>query len=450
MTKERRIPSSRLGRFSQLGRLAGGMVGGMVTEGARQLARGNRPAIGDILLTPANARRLADRLSEMRGAAMKMGQLLSMDSGQILPPQLGEILTRLREDAHRMPLGQVAQVLDNSLGKQWKEAFQRFDFTPIAAASIGQVHRATLKNGREVAIKLQYPGIEKSIDSDIRNVGMLLKLSGILPDGIELGPLLEEARQQLHHEADYEHEAELLRRYHARLEKDQRYSVPGVISELSSRRVLTMDFLHGDPIETIENLESPERNEAASRLTELAFREVFDWGMVQTDPNFANYLYEHETGVIQLLDFGAAREHDVQQRNDMRMLLNACMANIDELILDAAARVGYLGKDDPPGYADSVLLLLRTATQPLRAAGPFHFGSSDLARQMGEQVKQMRLESRYSRMPPMHILFLHRKLGGLYLLLSRLRATVDIAELASPYLDTQHDPARLVQARPAH
>ena len=436
MTKERRIPSSRLGRFSQLGRLAGGMVGGMVTEGARQLARGNRPAIGDMLLTPANARRLADRLSEMRGAAMKMGQLLSMDSGQILPPQLSEILTRLRENAHRMPLGQVAQVLDDSLGKQWKEAFKRFDFKPVAAASIGQVHRATLRDGREVAIKLQYPGIERSIDSDIRNVGMLLKLSGMLPDGIDLDPLLDEARHQLHHEADYEHEAELLRRFHAHLEQDQRFTVPGVIGELSSRRVLTMDYLHGKSIETIENLESAKRNDAARHLTELAFREVFDWGLVQTDPNFANYLYEHETGRIQLLDFGAAREHDEQQRIDMRMLLNACAANNDELILDAAARVGYLDNDDPPGYARSVLLLLRTATQPLRTAGPFHFGNSDLAREMGEQVKQMRLESRYSRMPPMHILFLHRKLGGLYMLLSRLRASLDIAELARPYLDS--------------
>ena len=441
MTKEKRIPSSRLGRFSQLGRLAGGMVGGMVTEGARQLARGNRPAIGEMLLTPANARRLADRLSEMRGAAMKMGQLLSMDSGQILPPQLSEILTRLREDAHRMPLGQVAQVLDDSLGKQWKEAFERFDFKPIAAASIGQVHRATLKDGREVAVKLQYPGIERSIDSDIRNVGLLLKLSGILPDGINLEPLLDEARQQLHHEADYEHEADLLRRFHALLEQDQRYTVPGVVDELSSGRVLTMDFLHGDPIETIENLESAKRNDAARHLTELAFREVFDWGLVQTDPNFANYLYDRETGVIQLLDFGAAREHDTQQRTDMRMLLNACVANTDELILDAAARVGYLGSDDPSGYADSVLLLLRTATQPLRATGPFRFGNSDLARQMGEQVKQMRLGNRYSRMPPMHILFLHRKLGGLYLLLSRLRATLNIAELAGPYLDTEQSPA---------
>jgi predicted unusual protein kinase regulating ubiquinone biosynthesis (AarF/ABC1/UbiB family) len=435
MTKERRIPSSRLGRFSQLGRLAGGMVGGMVSEGARQLASGKRPALGDLLLTPSNARRLAERLSEMRGAAMKIGQLLSMDSGQILPPQLGEILTRLREDAHRMPLGQVAQVLDASLGKQWKESFERFDFTPIAAASIGQVHRAVLKDGREVAIKIQYPGIEQSIDSDIGNVAMLLKLSGMLPDGMDLEPLLEEARQQLHHEADYEHEADLLRRFHALLEEDERFTVPGVVDELSSKRVLTMEFLHGDPIESIEKLESARRNEAARRLTELAFREVFEWGLVQTDPNFANYLHDAATGRIQLLDFGAAREHSDEKRAAMRRLLHACMENADQAILDAAAAVGYLGDDDPDGYAATVLQLLRTATEPLRADKPYRFGHSDLAVKMGEIVREMRLESRYSRIPPMDILFLHRKLGGLYLLLSRLNARLDIGELARPYLD---------------
>ncbi|MGD8556790.1 MAG: AarF/ABC1/UbiB kinase family protein [Chromatiales bacterium] len=436
MTRERRIPSSRLGRFSQLGRLAGGMVGGMVGEGARQLASGNRPALGDLLLTPANAKRLADRLSEMRGAAMKIGQLLSMDSGQILPPQLSEIMTRLREDAHRMPLGQVAQVLDESLGKQWKQAFERFDFKPIAAASIGQVHRARLTDGRDVAIKLQYPGIEESIDSDIRNVAMLLKFSGVLPEGLDLAPLLDEARQQLYHEADYVHEAELLQRFHAFLEEDDRFILPAVIEELSSKRILTMEFLDGEPIETIEKLETARRDEAARRLTELAFKEVFDWGLVQTDPNFANYLYEQKSGRIQLLDFGAAREHDLEKRTAMRLLLGACMNNSDQAILDAASQVGYLGEGDPAGYAGAVLLLLRTATEPLRATTPYRFGNSDLAQKMGEIVSEMRLQSKYSRIPPMDILFLHRKLGGLYLLLSRLRATLDIGKLAEPYLQS--------------
>ena len=195
-----------------------------------------------------------------------------------------------------------------------------------------------------------------------------------------------------------------------------------------------MEFLHGDPIETIETLESEQRNEAARRLTELAFREVFEWGLVQTDPNFANYLHDAATGRIQLLDFGAAREHSDDKRAAMQQLLKACMENSDQAILGAAAGVGYLGDDDPDGYAATVLLLLRTATEPLRAGKPYRFGHSELALRMGEIVRKMRLESKYSRIPPMDILFLHRKLGGLYLLLSHLRATLDIGELARPYL----------------
>ena len=112
MPEERRLTASRLGRLSQLGRLAGGIAGGAVAEGARQLASGRFPSVGDMLLTPGNAKRVGDRLSEMRGAAMKVGQLLSMDSGQVLPAQLSDLLARLREDAHAMPLGQVAKVLE--------------------------------------------------------------------------------------------------------------------------------------------------------------------------------------------------------------------------------------------------------------------------------------------------------------------------------------------------
>ncbi|MGD1990559.1 MAG: AarF/UbiB family protein, partial [Chromatiales bacterium] len=209
-----------------------------------------------------------------------------------------------------------------------------------------------------------------------------------------------------------------------------------VIEELSSKRILTMEFLHGEPIETIEKLETARRDEAARRLTELAFKEVFDWGLVQTDPNFANYLYVKESGRIQLLDFGAAREHDLEKRTAMRLLLGACMNNSDQAILDAAAQLGYVGEGDPAGYADAVLLLLRTATEPLRATTRYRFGSSDLAQKMGEIISEMRLQSKYSRIPPMDILFLHRKLGGLYLLLSRLRATLDIGKLAEPYLQS--------------
>ena len=435
MASERRVTASRTGRLGLLGRLAGGIAGGMVGEGVRRVAGGQRPSLNDLLLTPANARRLADGLSEMRGAAMKVGQLISMDSGQMLPPQLSEVLARLREDAHQMPLGQVAEVLKNGWGRDWEANFSRFLFTPIAAASIGQVHEAVLKDGRRLAIKVQYPGIRESIDSDVDNVAMLMRMVRVLPDDFDIGPVLEEAKRQLHIEADYQAEAASLMRFAAKLEGDSRFQLPRPVEALSTRDILAMQFLDGHPIERLAERPSALRNSVAASLTELALREVFDWGLVQTDPNFANYLYAPGSDQIQLLDFGATREYPPASRAALCRLLAACSDGSDSDLADAAAGVGYLTDGDPAGYRGSVVSLLRTATEPLRAAQPFAFGGSDMARRMSDAVLEMRLRDRFGRLPPTEVLYLHRKLGGLYLLLTRLRAVVDVRVLAAPYLD---------------
>ncbi|MBT8430401.1 MAG: AarF/ABC1/UbiB kinase family protein [Gammaproteobacteria bacterium] len=436
MASERRVTSSRLGRLSQLGRLAGGVAGGAIAEGARQLARGQRPSVEDMLLTPANARRLGDRLSEMRGAAMKVGQLLSMDSGHLLPPQLSELLARLREGAHAMPLGQVAAVLKEAWGDGWDKRFSRFSFTPLAAASIGQVHEAVLKDGTHLAVKIQYPDIRRSIDSDVDNVATLLRLSNLVPEGMDLGPLLKEAKVQLHAEADYLHEARALERFGAHLAEDTRFEVPSVIDTLTTQQVLTMRFLDGSPIESLADAPSAQRNAAATALLELAIREVFDWGLVQTDPNFANYLYSTYSGKIQLLDFGATRDYPDQTQTALRRLLHACVDGSDSDIEAAAADVGYLEPADPEGYRSIVVTLLRTATEPARASGDFDFARSDLAGRMKDIVVEMRLNEKFARVPPPEILFLHRKLGGLYLLLSRLRARIPVAAVISPAVPT--------------
>ena len=146
----------------------------------RQLARGERPRMTDLLLTPGNARRVTDQLSRMRGAAMKLGQMISLDAGDMLPAELTAILARLREQAHVMPPRQLDQVLARAWGRDWRQRFARFDVRPVAAASIGQVHRATLKSGRELAIKVQYPGVAASVDADIDNVVMVPRFSGHL------------------------------------------------------------------------------------------------------------------------------------------------------------------------------------------------------------------------------------------------------------------------------
>ena len=176
------IPRNRLARLAHLGSLAGSVAGGMLAEGLRQVARGNIPRAPDLVLTPSNARRVADKLSELRGAAMKVGQLLSMDTGDLLPPELAAILAGLRADARPMPMSQVVRAMEQSCGPGWEKAFRRFSFTPLAAASIGQVHAAITHGERHLALKIQYPGIRQSIDSDVNNVATLLRISRLVPE----------------------------------------------------------------------------------------------------------------------------------------------------------------------------------------------------------------------------------------------------------------------------
>jgi predicted unusual protein kinase regulating ubiquinone biosynthesis (AarF/ABC1/UbiB family) len=436
VAEQSRLTASRLGRLGLLGRLAGGLAGGAIGEGARRLAQGQRPAVGDLLLTPGNARRLADHLAEMRGAAMKLGQLLSMDGGAVLPPAFSELLARLREDAHAMPLGQVAAVLKQAWGEGWDARFQRFQFTPLAAASIGQVHAAVLRGGERLAIKLQYPGVRDSIDSDIDNVAALLRLARLLPPSMDVAPLLAEAKRQLHLEADYRQEAAALERYHALLAGDPRYQVPAVHAALTGDNVLAMDYLDGDPVETLATAPAARRDEAATALLELALREVFDWGLVQTDPNFANYRVERGSGRLQLLDFGATRDYPAENSVALRNLLQACVAGDDADLAGAAVAVGYLAEDDAPAYRAEVVGLLRLATSPARHPGRYDFARCDLAGRMRDALLRIRVELGFTRLPPPGVLFLHRKLGGLYLLLRHLGARVAVGECVAPWLET--------------
>ena len=178
---------------------------------------------------------------------------------------------------------------------------------PVAAASIGQVHRATLPDGRRLAIKVQYPGVAESIDSDVDNVTTLLRVSGLLPRGLDIAPLLQEAKRQLAEEADYTREGEQMRAYAARLDRDARYVVPTLEPELTTRHVLAMSFVEGQAIETLEGASQEARDAAMTALVTLVLRELFEFGVMQTDPNFANYRWQADSGALVLLDFGATR-----------------------------------------------------------------------------------------------------------------------------------------------
>jgi predicted unusual protein kinase regulating ubiquinone biosynthesis (AarF/ABC1/UbiB family) len=383
-----------------------------------------------LLLSPANANRLSEHLAELRGAAMKMGQMISMESGDLLPAEFSLILERLREDAHHMPLGQVAMVLENNWGSQWDRQFKRFHFTPIAAASIGQVHEAMTKQGDHLAIKIQYPGIRTSIDSDVDNVAMLLKLFRLIPQELDLKTLLTDTKNQLHREADYLNEATNTVEYAKRVEQIDGYRIPSPDLDRSTQEVLVMEYIPGKPLDQLVSLDGSKRNSIAERLVKLAFLETFCWGMVQTDPNFANYRYDSQSDRLGLLDFGAIQFYEAYRTEAFKQLLHASLEGDTKQMALAASDVGYLDQHTPERYKNAVIGLLKSVTEPLRVSQSYDFANSDLMTRMSEQAMELRLNQNYWHLPPHDVLLLHRKLAGLYLACVRLKARISVRKLA--------------------
>ncbi|MEH3102225.1 ABC1 kinase family protein [Sphingomonas adhaesiva] len=429
--RHRPVPSGRLARIGGFGRLAGGVAGGMLAEGARRLAAGERPRVSDLVLTPANATRVADRLSHLRGAAMKLGQMISMDAGDLLPAELSAILARLRDQAYRMPPRQLDGVLRAEWGADWRRRFRHFEASPIAAASIGQVHRATLPDGRQLAIKVQYPGVADSIGSDVDNVATLLRVSGLLPPGLDLAPLLGEAKRQLAEEADYVREGGQMRRYRERLAGDPRYVVPALEEALTTRRVLAMDFLPGQPIEALADAPQDARDTAMTSLVTLVLRELFDFGVMQTDPNFANYRWQPGTGALVLLDFGAARDVPADTAAAYRRLIEAGLDRDRDRIRGVAVETGFVGAAAATAHRAAIDRIIAAIDDALNRPGPFDFGDRAFVPVVREEAQPMIADRATWHVPHVETLFVQRKVSGTALLAARLKARVDVRGLAA-------------------
>ncbi len=428
------VPRGRFSRMAGLGATALGIGANVLGSGLKAAATGQSPDWRGAALSPRNAQRLTGELARMRGAAMKVGQLLSMDAGDLLPGEFAAVLARLRADAHPMPPRQLRDVLDRAWGEGWYKRFQRFDLRPIAAASIGQVHRANFAGGPDLAIKVQFPGVRESIDSDVDNVASLLKLSGLLPPGFDLEELLTEAKRQLHAEADYFVEAGALEDFRARLADDARFLLPAAHAEHTRRDVLVMDFLASQPLERLLDSSQAERDRVVTALFELLFRELFEFASMQSDPNLANYRYDPESGKIVLLDFGAVRDIPAELAETYRGLIIAGAKGDRAGLETAAGRIGYISARTPQSVTSALVDIMYEGCEPLRAEGGFDFGASDLAARLRDMGLELGMADGYREIPPVDVLYLHRKFGGLYLLARRLKARVDIAGLAAPYL----------------
>ena len=428
------VPAGRLSRLIGIGGLAGGIFGNVLASGVREIASGNRPRASDLLMTPKNARKVADQLSRMRGAAMKVGQLLSMDAGDVLPPEIAAALVRLQEQADPMPPKQLRSVLNAEWGENWLGHFAHFNVRPIAAASIGQVHRATLRDGRELAIKVQYPGIRAAIDSDVENVAAFLRYSGVLPGRLDMAPLLDDAKRQLHQEADYLQEAAALTRFSQHLSDDPEFVVPRQHADLSTRNVLAMDFINSTPLYDLVAAPQMTRDAVAARLIELVLREIFELGEMQTDPNFANYRYVAATGQIVLLDFGATRVFPQKLRAGFHSLLIAGLGNDREAARVAAKEVRLFDAQTPERHQSIILDMLETGMEALRHRTVFDFGQNDLFVRLRDRGLELATERDFWSVSATDTLLVQRKVAGTYLMAAGLKARVDLAEIVGRYL----------------
>jgi predicted unusual protein kinase regulating ubiquinone biosynthesis (AarF/ABC1/UbiB family) len=343
-------------------------------------------------------------------------------------------MARLRAEADYMPPRQLRQVLDRAWGAGWQARFRRFEVRPLAAASIGQVHRAVGADGRALAIKVQYPGVRRSIDSDVDNVAGLIRMSGLLPPGMDLAPLLDEAKRQLHAEADYLREAESLARFGALVADAPEFDVPAPVPELTTASVLAMDFAPGVPLESLAQAPQGERDRIVAALLELLLREMFEFGCMQTDPNFANYRYQPQTGRIVLLDFGALRDFDPAVMEAYRALLRAGLAGDRAALVEAALALGFFAEDTAPHHSAAVIDMMRLAFDAFRDEGAFDFGASDLVLRLRDRGMEIGMDRSFTHIPPMDVLYLQRKIGGLFLLGRTLGARVEVGAMAARWL----------------
>ena len=432
--KERKVPSGRIARLAKLGGLASAVAGNIVKGATKQMLSGQRPSLTESLRNIDNAISITKRLAHMRGAAMKLGQLLSMDAGELLPIEWEPILSRLRQEADPMPKAQLLKTLAASLSKDWHQQFSYFSFTPIASASIGQVHRATLKDGRQLAIKVQYPGVRESIDSDIDNVMNLLKLSGVLPKHIDLTSVLAEAKAQLKAEANYLQEAEFLNTYRENLGNDPRFIVPFVVDELTDKNILTMEYIEGSPITDISNMSAGIVDLVCSQLMDLTYQELFTHKLMQSDPNFANFLYQSDTQKIVLLDFGACRQLSQHTSVHYLAMADAMQRQDNNDMRSALYSLGLVDNNMSDTAIDIVLKTCFEASYCLQSNTGYNLKKQQLIKRIREVSMPLITDKTAIASPIFEVALVNRKITGMILLANKLGATLDFKSALAPYL----------------
>lgn len=418
--RERQVPTGQVERAVSFAQLGLGLAMGAAGEVASRAIGGS--STGSLVLNTANAARLADSLRRMRGAALKLGQMLSVSDDSLLPEEVRSALATVRDGADAMTAEQLEQTLRTSLGNDWRDQLLEFEDEPFAAASIGQVHRAVGQDGSQMVLKVQFPGVAESINSDLKSLEQLA--TWVLPSGLYASNIVRVASLELAEECDYTLEASYQKQFYKLANGWEGFRVPKTFDALSTKQVLASEHMTGSALGVLRH--EPDqgiRNSVARRLLRLTLKELFEWRLMQTDPNWSNYLYKEETGEIALIDFGAVRVYSKQFCDSYIRLIRACVDKDREKVLEHSVRLGFLTGDENQLMKDAHVASAFAIGRPFSHEGEYDFR----AQHVTEEVKtdaQVMLKHRLTP-PPDEAYSLHRKLAGMFMLCIELNAVID-------------------------
>ncbi|KAA3475127.1 aarF domain-containing protein kinase 4 [Gossypium australe] len=468
--RERKVPATTFSRAFGFAALGAGLAWGTVQESAKRLVYGSpnsneKQSAVSPFLSEKNAERLALALCRMRGAALKLGQMLSIQDESLVPAPILAALDIVRQGADVMPRSQLNQVLDAELGPGWSTKLTSFDYEPLAAASIGQVHKAVMKDGMDVAMKIQYPGVADSIESDIENVKLLLDYTNLIPEGLYLDRAMKVAKEELSRECDYQLEASNQKRFRDMLSGHEGFYVPLVVDDISSKRVLTTELISGVPIDKVALLDQGTRNYVGRKLLELTLMELFVFrfmqfasyysrkmllcsifclveevtsflALMQTDPNWSNFLYDEATKTINLIDFGAARDYPKRFVDDYLRMVIACANNDRAAVIEMSQRLGFLTGKESEVMLEAHVQAGFVVGLPFSKSGGYDFRSTNITQSISNLGATM-LRHRLTP-PPDEAYSLHRKLSGAFLACIKLGAVVPCRELLLDVYEHYH------------
>lgn len=437
---DKKLSSIKTGLFSRgftLAKLTAQASAGFATQKVTGLIKSKAAqdqSWQNFLMTQTQS--FSTEVGELKGSLMKAGQMLSVYGEYFFPPEVNTILKTLQNDSPALAWPQMLEILK----KEWSEDLLNqleIETEPLASASMGQVHRARLKKtGESLVIKIQYPGVDQAIESDLKALKKFIILIKALPKNLSLDPLMEEMKEMLTQEMNYTREIELMEMYRKYLGEDSRFIVPQVYPQFCTQKVIVQSFERGlkadDPI--IQSLSQERRNRIAQNFLDLYFKELFEWHLIQTDPHLGNYRLRMDPmghDKIVLFDFGATKKFDATfMKNYADMIRGAILKSAD--FEEASFKLGFIQKSDDPKLIEIFRDFCFQTVEPFGHTA-YDWKNTDLPRRI-TQIAIRIVKEFPLRTPPREIVFLDRKTAGVFIFLSVLGAKFEAGPMIMKYL----------------